>query len=72
MSVYFLLEKDTMDVWCNGQNIETAVSTKVTDTGLLCKKKGYISEFNKLNVCSSVSGNCKCMSPEVSTVNTYT
>lgn len=28
-----------MDVWCNGQNIETAVSiTTVTDTDLLCNK----------------------------------
>lgn len=26
VSVYLLTEKDTMDVWCNGQNIETAVS----------------------------------------------
>lgn len=30
-SVFLLSEKDTMDVWCNGQKIETAVSkTRVT------------------------------------------
>lgn len=46
VSTYLLSEKDTMDVWCNGQNIETAVSmTTLTEIDLLWIKH-YSTKFN--------------------------
>lgn len=45
-----------MDIWCNGQNIETAVSIAVTDTDLLCNE-GYITGFKKLCADSNAKGN---------------
>lgn len=45
-----------MDVWCNGQNIETAVSITAADTDLLCNK-GYFTEFKKTLVNFAVNEN---------------
>lgn len=63
-----------MDVWCNGQKIETAVSITVTDTDLLCNKQ-YTTEFKKsILVSKEIKINsCEYMSPKVrnrSTMNT--